>query len=100
MPIYEYEPEGHDCLMCEGRVCAIQEIGAEPLKYCPDCGLDVKRVVSRFNAQMSRGNPIEKGEKRGYDTYRKVEDGKWERIAGTKGPEMIVRPSDDSALDA
>lgn len=92
MPIYEYEPDGHDCLMCEGRVAAIQPIGEEALRFCPDCGLDVKRVISRFSSQVSRGNPIEKGEKRGYDTYRKVEDGKWERIAGTRGPEMIVKP--------
>ena len=94
MPIYEYEPNGHDCLMCEGRVDVIQSLGDGPLAYCPDCGLDVKRVVSRFNAQTSRGNPIVKGEKRGYDTYRKVEEGKWERIAGTRGPEMIEKPKD------
>ena len=80
--------------MCEGRVDVIQSLGDEPLAYCPDCGLDVKRVVSRFNAQTSRGNPIVKGEKRGYDTYRKVEEGKWERIAGTRGPEMIEKPKD------
>lgn len=94
MPIYEYEPDGHDCFMCEGRVAAIQEIGAEPLKFCPDCGLEVRRVISRFNAQFSRGNPIEKGGKREFNAWKKVEDGKWERIAGTQGPEMIVRPDD------
>lgn len=94
MPIYEYEPDGHDCLMCEGRVAAIQSLGDEPLRYCPDCGLDVRRVVSRFNAQVSRGDPILKGEKREFNAWKRVESGKWERIAGTQGPEMIERPAD------
>ena len=92
MPIYEYEPDGHDCLMCEGLVAAIQPIGAEPLRHCPDCGLDVKRILSRFNAQVSRGNPIEKGEKREFTAWKKVESGRWERIAGTEGPQTIERP--------
>ena len=94
MPIYEYEPDGHDCLMCEGRVAAIQPLGEAALKYCPDCGLDVKRVVSRFNAQVSRGDPIAKGEKRDFNAWKRVEDGKWERIAGTQGPEILERPKD------
>ena len=80
--------------MCDGRVAAIQGINDEPLKYCPDCGLDVRRVVSRFSSQVSRGNPIEKGDKRGFSTFRKMESGKWEKIAGTEGPDTFERPAD------
>ena len=95
MPIYEYEPDGHDCLMCEGRVSAIQGINDEPLKFCPDCGLAVRRVISRFNSQVSKGNPIEKGGKQGFTTYRKMETGKYERISGSEGPETFEAPKVD-----
>lgn len=94
MPIYEYEPDGHDCLMCDGRVPVIQAIGDEPLRFCPDCGLEVRRIISHFNAQVSKGDPIAKGERREFNAWKKVEDGKWERIAGSQGPEMIERPEE------
>lgn len=94
MPIYEYEPDGHDCLMCEGRVSAIQGINDEPLKFCPDCGLGVRRIISRFNSQIAKGNPINTGEKQGFTTYRKMETGKYERIAGSEGPETFEAPKE------
>lgn len=80
--------------MCDGRVAAIQGINDAPLKYCPDCGLDVRRVISAFNSQVSKGNPIEKGVPRGFSTFRKMESGKWEKIAGNEGPDTFERPTE------
>lgn len=90
VPIYEYEPTDHDCLMCEGRVGVIQGVHDEPLQFCPDCGLSVRRVISKASFQFSKGGADEAA-KRGFTTFRKAETGVWEKIAGP-GVDGIISP--------
>lgn len=100
MPIYEYEPDDRDCLMCEGRIEVIQEISEEPLKYCPQCGLEVCRVVSRASFKISRSSGADKAAERGFSTWKRAEKGKWEKVAGP-GADMIVNsPEDFAAIEA
>lgn len=94
MPIYEYEPDGHDCLICSGRTEVIQKIDDEPLKYCPTCGLEVRRVISRATFKMDRSVPVDKAADRGFTTFKRVEKGKWEKVGG-HGPDMIVGSQED-----
>ncbi len=82
MPIYEYEPVNHDCLMCEGKIEVIQGIEDEPLKFCPHCGLDVRKVISKASIVTSTKVDPENAAKRGFSTFRKLEKGKWEKVAG------------------
>ena len=82
MPIYEYEPEDRECLMCEGRVDVIQGIEEEALKYCPSCGLEVRRMVSRASFSMRTGSNADKAAQRGFTTWRKSGPGVWEKVAG------------------
>ncbi len=42
MPIYEYE-----CSSCEKIFEVIQKITDDPLEKCPDCGKEIKRLISR-----------------------------------------------------
>jgi putative FmdB family regulatory protein len=81
MPIYEYEPTGHECMMCEGRVAAIQGINDPPLEFCPDCGLGVRRVVSSASFKVNSAALNKAGEK-GFTTWKKVESGRWEKVSG------------------
>lgn len=81
VPIYEYEPVDHDCLMCPNLVMAVQGVNDEPLQYCPDCGLEVRRIVSKAAFKLSKGGPDEAA-KRGFSTFRKAEKGVWEKVAG------------------
>lgn len=81
VPIYEYEPLAHDCLMCEGKVAAIQGIQDPPLEYCPDCGLPVRRVVSSASFKVINTALKTSGEK-GFTTWKKVESGRWEKVSG------------------
>lgn len=98
MPIYEYEPDGHDCLMCDGRVAVIQGVNDEPLKYCPDCGLEVRRVISKASFKLSKGN-FDSAAKKGFTTFRKTEKGVYEKIAG-EGVDGIIDPDRlDTSLD-
>lgn len=82
--------------MCDGRVPVIQGIGEEPLRFCPDCGLEVRRVISNVSFQMSKGDPIQKGDGRGFTAWKKAESGVWERIAGNEGPATIFKPAEDA----
>lgn len=100
MPIYEYEPDDRDCLMCPGRIEVIQGIEEEALKYCPQCGLEVKRVVSRSSFKVSKSSGADKAAARGFTTWKRAEKGKWEKVAG-EGVDMIVgTPEDVAAVEA
>jgi putative FmdB family regulatory protein len=96
VPIYEYEPEDRECLICEGRTEVMQGINDEALKFCPTCGLEVRRVVSRATFQLRRGVPSDKAADRGFTTFKRVEKGKWEKVGG-EGPDMIVGSEADIA---
>ena len=100
MPIYEYEPDDRECLMCEGRIEVIQGVEEEALKYCPQCGLEVVRVVSRASFKISRPSGADRGAAKGLTTFRRAEHGKWEKVAGP-GVDMIVStPEDIEAVGA
>jgi putative FmdB family regulatory protein len=101
MPVYEYEPKDHDCLMCDGRIAVIQGINEEPLQYCPHCGLDVRRVISKAQIKIAgEGPPPDKAGKKGFTTFRRAEKGVWEKIDG-EGPDVMSASKEDiEAVDA
>lgn len=82
--------------MCPGRVEAIQSMSDEPLKFCPTCGLDVKRVISRPAFKIDSGVNADKAAEKGFSTFRKVGQGQYEKIAGEGGPPQF----DASNLDS
>ncbi len=41
MPIYEYR-----CLDCEKKLEVVQKITDEPLSTCPECGGELKKLIS------------------------------------------------------
>lgn len=97
MPVYEYEPMDHDCLMCEGRIEVIQGVNEEALKYCPHCGMDVKRIVSRARFKVAGDLPqMDKAGQKGFTKYKRAEKGVWERVDGV-GPDVIAGSKEDIA---
>jgi putative FmdB family regulatory protein len=99
VPIYEYEPADHDCLMCEGRIEVIQGVNDPPLQYCPYCGLPVRKLISRANIQIGKVVSPDRAVRHGLTTFRKLETGRYEKVAGA-GPGMIVRTGDRRELEA
>jgi putative FmdB family regulatory protein len=85
VPIYEYEPDDRECLMCDGKVEVLQGVNEEALKYCPYCGLEVRRVISQVSFQVDRTPSAEKAAKKGFTTFRRAGKGVWEKIAGPGG---------------
>lgn len=99
MPIYEYEPLEHLCGMCEGRIAVIQGVEEEPLDVCPDCGLAVRRVISTATFRLGVDIDADRAARHGLTTFRRVEKGKWEKVAG-QGVDMIVgTPEDQATVD-
>ena len=48
MPIYEYESKnGVHCKLCKNKFEVRQGINDEPLKRCPECGAEIRRLFSR-----------------------------------------------------
>ena len=47
MPVYEYE-----CKSCENIIEIQQKISEDPLTSCPDCGSEVKKLVSRSSFHL------------------------------------------------
>lgn len=98
MPIYEYQ-----CKKCGKRIEVLQ-LGTEPQ---PACGSDCKaedragdgeleRLIST-PAKLTSAREMATGKidyneaaKKGFTTFKKQGKGKYERIAGTAGPEKIV----------
>lgn len=97
MPIYEYEPVDHECLICNGRFEALQSVQDSPYEYCPTCGMPVIRVISRLAAKTEERQTLhDRAAKKGLTTFRRAEKGKWEKIAGD-GVDMIVGTQEDIA---
>jgi len=100
VPIYEYEPDGHECFICSGRVEAIQAIGDEPLRFCPTCGLEVRKVVSKAAIKIARPSGAQRAADKGFTTWKRAEKGTWEKVAGGGVDYMVGDPSDVASLDA
>lgn len=48
MPIYEYKAVGDNhCELCQNKFELMQGINDEPLERCPECGAEVRRLLSR-----------------------------------------------------
>ena len=50
MPTYEYE-----CNECKHRFEEVQSIKAEPLKVCPECGGESRRLISGGTGFILKG---------------------------------------------
>jgi putative FmdB family regulatory protein len=59
MPLYEYK-----CTGCEHRLVELQGINDEPLKECPQCNGELKRMISLGSmVEVEYGNQNEYYEK-------------------------------------
>jgi putative FmdB family regulatory protein len=96
VPVYEYEPADHDCHICEGRFSTIQAIGDDPLQFCPTCGLECRRVISKASIKVSSGKLHSRADKQGFTTFKRAEKGVWEKTGG-EGPDYLVGSKEDIA---
>ena len=67
MPVYEYE-----CPTCEKVMEVQQRMSDDPLKTCPECGGEVKKLVSMSSFHLKGGGWYSDG----YSSAGKKGDGK------------------------
>ena len=81
MPIYEYQ-----CIACEKITEAMQKFSDEPLTVCPECGGQLKKLISNTSFVL-KGTGWYKTDYAGKDTAsgkKRSEDKKTEKTADTK----------------
>ena len=100
MPIYEYEPDDRECLMCPGRIEVIQGIKEDALTYCPQCGLEVRRVISRTSFKIGVEASHDRAARHGLTTFRRAEKGTWEKVAGPGVDVIQGTPEDMAQIEA
>jgi putative FmdB family regulatory protein len=55
MPIYEYEHLGDGCE--HGKIFELeQSMSSDKLTHCPNCGQEVKRIISLVSVNTPKGN--------------------------------------------
>jgi len=85
--------------MCEGKIAVIQGVQEDALKFCPWCGMDVKRVISRASFKMATADPTKGTNSKGFTTFKRSEKGIWEKVSG-EGPDFLVgSPEDIAAIE-
>ncbi len=86
MPIYEYEHLGQGCTL--GKIFEIsQPISSDKLTICPQCGLEVKRIVSLFSVCTPTGNSELKNQ--GFTKLVRRDDGVYENVTATGNESKI-----------
>lgn len=100
MPVYEYELNENEpeCQMCPGRFGVLQPIGAEPVAFCPSCGLGCHRVVSQVSFKTRSELSAARAAKHGLTTWKKVRPGEWEKVDGPGVDAIVGRPEDIAAV--
>ena len=100
MPVYEYEPIDHDCLICEGRFECLQLINDSAHAFCPTCGMPCKRIVSKTQFRLPANIDSQRVADKGFTKYKKSGKGTWEKVSG-EGADYIVGSQEDiDAVDA
>jgi len=96
MPIYEYE---HCTEPCEwGKAFEIrQEIREEPLSRCPNCGRDVRKILSRVNINTPKTNTELRD--LGFTKLVRRDDGVYENVTARRGESRtMTRDNPQSVL--
>ena len=91
MPIYEYAPTSGRCEKCNGVFEVMQRLADAKLTSCPNCGQPCERRISAVALGGTWSLSDSKIKSSGLTQYTKVDQGVYERTAGTAGPEHLFK---------
>lgn len=79
MPLYIYEAIEGGCKKCASGWEELQDASAEPLRSCPECGAEVRKVPAGFN--QGRADVLSKGNLRdhGFQKLKRTDEGGYRR---------------------
>jgi putative FmdB family regulatory protein len=88
MPVYEYEHIGDPCKLGKVFDCQ-QSIEDNQLKTCPECGGEVRKLVSRVNISTPKTNAELKD--LGFTKLVKRDDGVYENVTARDGESRYMK---------
>ncbi|MEO8459021.1 MAG: zinc ribbon domain-containing protein [Dokdonella sp.] len=90
MPIYRYASEHPGCDVCREGIEILQKLSDPPLIACPECGAEVRRVLSAPQVVSGEAHRLKESHvaKHGFTQYRRAGKGVYEKTTG-KGPDFI-----------
>jgi len=80
MPVYEYEHLGEGCALGK-RFETTQAMSSEKLKSCPDCGGEVRRLISLFSVSTPKADSDLKS--MGFTKLVRKDKGVYENVTAT-----------------
>lgn len=86
MPVYEYEHVGKSCERGD-RFEVTQSMNSEKLSQCPDCGGEVRRVISLFAVSTPTTNTDLKS--KGFTKLVRRDTGVYENVTATGSESRI-----------
>ncbi|MBZ0199284.1 MAG: zinc ribbon domain-containing protein [Ignavibacteriaceae bacterium] len=90
MPTYEYK-----CLSCNDRFELFQSMTAEPIKKCPKCSGEVKRLIGAGAGPIFKGTGFYQTDYKNSSTKNSTAEKK-EKSESTKPP-VSEKPTDKKA---
>jgi len=87
MPFYTYEHTGKACAKGK-RFTLSQSMKDAPLKKCPECGGEVRRLISKVNLSISKSNRELKN--LGFQKLVRRDKGVYEDVTRKDGDNPII----------
>jgi putative FmdB family regulatory protein len=81
MPTYQYE-----CNSCKHQFEVFQSIKDEALKVCPECGMEVRRLISGGGGVIYKGSGFYRTDRGLSDHAANVKDAQKAKAAAAKNP--------------
>lgn len=81
MPIREYEADDprRGCEHCRTRFERLEDVKAEPLRRCPECGGDIRRAISAPTVGSSKSGFDDRAKSAGFHKLKKTGKGEYEK---------------------
>jgi len=82
MPIYEYEAVDKDksCGYCRNGFSELQSLKDKPFSECPDCGNEVRKIISAVFSSTREKNLDKRAKKHGFTKLVKEDKGKYRKL--------------------
>jgi putative FmdB family regulatory protein len=81
MPTYEYEAQDPEkgCARCRNPFDVVQRMSDQPLTVCPDCGVPLRKLISRPSIGPSASGFDQHAKSKGFHKLKRLGKGEYEK---------------------
>lgn len=82
MPIREYQAGNPEkgCNYCRNRFERLERLNEPPISKCPQCGVELVRLVSAPRVGVSSSGADDRAKRAGFHKLKKISRGEYEKI--------------------